>query len=238
MEHDLSATNDSQNWYPANNRVINFVRRIVSQSHVDADSIMHAYITLNGVMRLRDVNKLEQSVAQLGIANGIPLLEVLPFTNGVKNVFGGYSRKLIIQYPTPTEVSDLNLSRLATSLNMHPRMSNYIQQNLIDITPIVHPLNQHKNAFEAQYRNRRGKSLISLVGLSVSYAAKTSIEGLDFVDVDLTAPIRPTDIESDQKLYNGKWLVINKSIYVESARVYERLEIRRSGLEKANEPNF
>lgn len=237
MEHDVVDTNDNQVWYPANNRVLNFVRKIVGQSHVNADSIMHAYITLAGKLRLRDINKMDASVALLGTSNGIPLLEVLPFTNGSKNVFGGYTRRLVAQYPTLKEYSALSLSSNA-KLNMHPRMSGYIRENIVDITPIIHPLNQHINAFEAQYRNRRGRSLISLVGLSVSYSAKTSIEGLDYVDVDLAAPIHATNIERGQKLHNGKWLVINKSIYVESARYYERLELRRSGLEKESEPNF
>lgn len=236
LDCDVVDTNDSQLWFPNNERIINFVRRIVAHAQVDSDSIMRAYISAEGVLYMSDLNKIQDSAATFGYRNGIPLSECTPFSTGSKNIFGGYSKKFVIQTPSGNKLADsMTLSKMASSFNAHPRMAAFLEDSITDFSPIVHPANVHSNFLQARYRNARGSALMSTVGVSIAYPARTTVHGLQFVGLDLTTESSLTQIEAEQQINNGNWWVLNKSIYVENAKYFERLELRRNGYEVKNE---
>ena len=76
---------------------------------------------------------------------------------------------------------------------------------------------------------------MSTVGVSIAYPARTTVRGLQFVELDLTTESSLTQIEAEQRINNGNWWVLNKSLYVENAKYFERLELRRNGYEVNNE---
>lgn len=236
LDFVIPDTNDYQLWMPNNERIINFVRRIVDQSQIDDDSIMQAYISAEGVFYLTDLNKEQQSTATFGYRNGIPISECTPFGSSSKNVFGGYGKKMVLQsIAGNTTLDSMAIGKMASRLNAHPRMKKYLEESITDFSPIIHPANVHKNFLQARYRNERGYLLMTTVGLSIAYAARTTVRGTQFVTLDLTSESSLTNLEATQQINNGKWWVLNKSLYVESARYFERLELRRNGYEVSSE---
>lgn len=226
-------TADSMRWQPSNQRMINFARFILAGSYCSDDSMMVGRITLDGIMKVRNLAIRQESRGLFAYTDGgIPIYGFNPQPSSAANMHGGYKQVLLApnMFGSTEKLDQMEIEVTEVSLNRNPKVADLNPNGSVKYLTIAHPRNVHPKYARACYNNKRAEQLFSMKSALLVNNVFTNIGGLDEVTLSLRNSVDGTGDGTLAQAFDGGWVTSSKSIYVDNGQYFERFNLMRMGL--------
>lgn len=226
-------TADRMAWAGANQRLINFARYVVAASYVSDTSMMTGRITLDGEMRIRNLDIAQPSKGLFGYGEGTnPIYGFQPCPSSLQNFHGGYKQQQTTSNidGTSENINGIDIQPTEGSFNRNPKLAEMANVGTLSKLPIHHPSNVHANYSRALYNNKRINTLFTMIGNMCINNAFTNLDALDTITLSNYNPVDGTSTGDLATRYDGDWIISSKSTYVTTGQYYERFHLMRMGL--------
>ena len=200
-------------------------------------------VTLDGQFKYKDGSDLPNQQAKVEFTSNptkpgeIPLAAPLAFQNrsGVNNTCMAYAHRSNQFNSCKSGVYESQTEAQVNSIADYFNMEKRVHQALIGSAPtsFMPPDvgNMHPNYLQAVYNNRRSRAFLSVRAHAVT-VIPANIDLFDIVNIGSQSAAH---VESDPKayyehtVYNGKYIVAGKTIYLNNGLYYEKYAIVRQG---------
>ena len=222
-------TNDSQIWLPTRQTFSQFCHHLCDHGYAGENSIMSLAVTDKGEMLYKDLEKLAKSKGKV-VTSGPPnLIEfgIIPMSGyevtdmaGLGNFTYNYGSKMVQEKLTgEAETFEKYAATLFSNfLNMDSGIKELVKQVKSEYLP--HDMgNCHKSHHQAEYQNKRGRSLFNN---KILFTTQNST-GLSLYDVIDFQPVLPTNNKVSDIL-SGNYIVTAKTKYLNRNKYAERIE--------------
>lgn len=240
-------TSDFQTWYPAHHKLGKFARKVSSHGWSSDTSIMALAVSLQNKLLYKNIAskqaaqyifKPDTGLSANSEGSQTPIYYALVeerIASGFNNVYSGYGKMMhqvdLTKDQKYGQLNKVNFSPLSQSLLVNQATHSGSNDGTRSFPPFLSG-NVHANYNNAEYQNARGMALFNLNALVTLYGHVTDIDLLDFANLDTNTTVANSPHHHIPS--SGKYVVWNKTIFIENTAYYEKFQLIRQGYDEAS----
>lgn len=254
LKADVDETSDKQKWIGGNDSTYVFARKIARKGYGGKDALMGLTFSLGGIVRYRDMNKLDEKGPLCGFVQGLgspTQMDILGFStmalpmtthrihvkSGVYNLIHGY--KSVSQDPnidTPEKAGKTEGAPVKTrtnSMSVNSEVAGQVTTPKVQ-TGNVKTDNTHDNYNSSDHSNNRGTYVLRNAKLEFTTNYQTNLAVFDPIVVRLSGTnVGATGSTNyTANMFDGPYIVFCRVIYISGTTYAEKLVCEREGVMK------